>query len=225
MTNLEIAITTVDDAVNAQAGGAHSIELSYDLSVGGLTPERQVMQATRDAMSIPMYTIIRPHAESFHYVGEEIAGIMDEIEVMKSIGVDGVVFGAVDKTGTIDVEMMKHFTELAAPISMTLHRALDESVEPEKALAALAGIVPRVLTSGPAPTAWEGRDMLKLWVERFGQQIQFIGAGSLTVDQLPDYIAWVKPHTVHVGSAAKTNGVVDVAKVRQLRAIIDEYGE
>ncbi len=220
MTTLEIAITSAEEAVNAAAGGADSIELSYDLSVGGLTPKCEVIQAVRDAVSIPVHVILRPHSESFWYNGQQIDGILDDIRVMQQIGVDGVVFGAVDETNAIDVTLVKRIAEAAKPLPMTLHRALDGSHEPEKALAALLGIVPRVLTSGPAETGWEGRDGLKQWVEQFRQQYTFIGAGSLTREQLTEYIQWVKPSGVHLGSAARNNGVVDAEKVRQLKEMV-----
>jgi len=221
MTTLEIAVTTVEDAVNAAAGGAESVELSYDLSVGGLTPQYEVTKAVRDAINIPLYVILRPHAESFGYTEAQIEGMLGDIKVMQSAGIDGVVFGAVDATNAIDVALMRRMVEAAKPLPVTLHRALDESHEPEKALEALAGIVPRVLTSGPAATAWDGRDGLKNWIEKFGKQYTFVSSGSLTAEQLPEYIRYVKPDTVHLGSAARTNGVVDVEKVRQLKAIVE----
>lgn len=221
MTTLEIAVTTVEDAVNAVAGGADSVELSYDLSVGGLTPQHEVMKAVRDAIAIPLYVILRPHAESFHYTKVQIEGMLDDINAMQSEDIDGVVFGAVDVTNAIDGALMQRIVEAAKPLPVTLHRALDESYEPEKALEALAGIVPRVLTSGPAATAWDGREDLKNWIERFGNQYTFVSSGSLTAEQLPEYIRYVKPDTVHLGSAARTNSVVDVKKVRQLKAIVD----
>ncbi|MBI1276694.1 MAG: hypothetical protein GC179_01065 [Anaerolineaceae bacterium] len=221
MTTLEIAVTTVEDAVNAEAGGADSIELSYDLSVGGLTPKRDVVQAVRGAVTIPLYVILRPHAESFRYTEPQIESMLSEIDEMKKVGVSGIVFGAVDQTNRIDVSLMQRVVEAAKPLPVTLHRALDESFEPEKALEALAGIVPRVLTSGPAKTAWDGREGLKRWVERFGEQYTFVSSGSLTIEQLPEYIRYVKPDTVHLGSAARLNGVVDVNKVRQLKAIVE----
>ncbi len=221
MTTLEIAVTTVEDAVNAAAGGAESVELSYNLAVGGLTPKYKVTKAVRDAIKIPLYVILRIHAESFRYSEQQIDGMLSDIQVMQQLGVDGVVFGVVDETNRIDVALIKQIVEAAKPLPVTLHRALDESREPEKALEALAGIVPRVLTSGPAKTAWDGREGLKRWVEGFGKQYTFVSSGSLTLEQLPNYIQYVKPDTVHLGSAARTNGVVDVEKVRQLKAIVE----
>jgi copper homeostasis protein len=171
-----------------------------------------------------MWVILRPHAESFVYNEEQAALMLAHIRVMREIGVDGVVFGAVDATNSIDVALVRRMVEAAKPLPMTLHRALDGSREPEKALTALAGIVPRVLTSGPAETAWEGREAMRGWVERFGQQYTFVGAGSLTAEQLPTYIPFVKPDTVHMGSAARINGVVAVEKVRELKAIVEKAG-
>ncbi len=221
MTTLEIAVTSVEDAVNAAVGGAESVELSYDLAVGGLTPEHEVTKAVRDAIKIPLYVILRIHAESFRYTEQQVDRMLSDIQMMQQVGVDGVVFGAADEINGIDVALMKRIAEAAKPLPVTLHRALDESCEPEKALETLTGIVPRVLTSGPAKTAWDGREGLKRWIERFGKQYTFVSSGSLTAEQLPEYIRYVKPDTVHLGSAARTNGVVDVEKVRQLKAIVE----
>lgn len=221
MTTLEIAVTTVEDAVNAAASGAESVELSYDLSVGGLTPQHQVMKEVRDAIKIPLYVILRIHAESFRYTEQQLDGMLGDLQAMQQLGIDGVVFGAVDATNAIDVALMQRIVKAAKPLPVTLHRAIDGSYEPEKALEALTGIVPRVLTSGPAATAWDGREGLKSWVERFGEHYTFVSSGSLSAEQLPEYIHYVKTDTVHLGSAARTNGVVDVEKVRQLKAIVE----
>ncbi len=224
MTTLEIAVTTVEDAVNAAAGGAQSVELSFNLAVGGLTPDSDMTAAVREAVHIPVFVILRPQAETFRYTEIEVAAMMPQLEEMKQVGIDGVVFGAVDDSGVIDVNLMKMLLMEASPLPVTLHRALDLSRNPEAALSALAGIVPRVLTAGPAATAWEGREGLRQWLEQFGEQYIFVSSGSLTAEQLADYIRLVKPDTVHLGSAARTNGVVDVQKVRQLKAIVDQAG-
>ena len=222
MTTLEIAVTTVEDAVNAAAGGADSVELSFNLAVGGLTPTNEMITAVRHAIAIPVYVILRPQAEIFRYTEAEVAVMIPRLMHMKQVGINGVVFGAVDDSGVIDMALMKMLVAEAAPLPVTLHRALDASREPEAALAALAGIVPRVLTAGPAATAWEGREGLRGWIEQFGEQFTFVSSGSLTAEQLGEYIRLVKPDTVHLGSAARTNDMVVVDKVRQLKAIVDQ---
>ena len=52
MPRLEIAVTSLDDALQAQQGGADSIEISEDLSVGGLTPTFDLVRQIREAMTI-----------------------------------------------------------------------------------------------------------------------------------------------------------------------------
>lgn len=224
MTTLEIAVTSVEDALQAAAGGAESVELSYDLAAGGLTPDHAVMKAVRDVLKIPMYVILRPHADSFRYTSEQVEGMFNDIGVMQAVGVNGVVFGAVNVENRIDVGLMRQIVQAAAPLPITLHRALDESAEPEAALEALTGVVPRVLTSGPAKTAWDGREGLREWVMRFGLAMQFVSSGGLRMDQLAEYLRLVKPHTVHLGSAARTGDTVDAKKVRRLKGITEAEG-
>jgi len=77
-----------------------------------------------------------------------------------------------------------------------------------------------VLTAGPAKNAWDGRAGLERWVARFGKQIEFVASGGLTLQQLPQLQHTTRAHAYHVGSAARTNGVVDVEKVRALKAML-----
>src|SRR3712207_462978 len=72
MYRLEVIASNVTEALEAQAGGAHSIELCVDLTVGGLTPPLDVARAVRDAVSIDVNMMIRPHAESFYYSPHDI---------------------------------------------------------------------------------------------------------------------------------------------------------
>jgi len=77
MPNLEIAALTLQDVRNAQAGGANSVEISHDLSVGGLTPDFDLVRRARDAAHLDIYVMIRPHARSFHYDPRDIDIILD----------------------------------------------------------------------------------------------------------------------------------------------------
>lgn len=222
MPRLEIATTTLQDALHAQAGGADSIEISYNLAAGGLTPSLELIESTRAAVSIEVNVIVRPHDRDFIYTPDEIDRILEDTRAIIRTGVDGIVFGAQTATGHLDLELMRRVADAAEGIPVTLHRAIDSSREPEKALEALVGIVPRVLTSGPAPTAWEGRDGLHRWVRDYGQHFSFVASGGLKLAQLAAYAAQVGAHEYHLGSAARSADRVDTALVRQLRAIVTD---
>ncbi|MEZ4669037.1 MAG: copper homeostasis protein CutC [Anaerolineae bacterium] len=213
---LEIAVTTVADAIQVVEGGAQSMEVSRELALGGLTPVFSVVVDICRAVSIPTYVIVRPHARDFIYTTEELDTVLQDIEDLKSLPIAGIVFGAQTARGDLDVPVMKMIARQAAPLPVTLHRALDMSRNPESALSALVGVIPRVLTAGPAPTAWEGQEGLRKWIQTYGDSFEFVSSGNLTLEQLPDYVPMVQADVYHFGSAARTDSMVDSQKVSTL---------
>lgn len=220
MPALEIATTSLDDALHAQAGGADSIEISQNLALGGLTPPLDLVRRIRDAVTLEVNVIVRPHARDFVYTPAEIDTILTDTAALAQIGIDGIVFGACTPANYLDIELIRQVREAASGVPITVHRALDESADPEAALIALRGIVPRILTSGPALNAWDGRDGLQHWVATHGDHFRFVASGGLKLEHLAEYAAQVRAHEYHFGSAARTGGVVAVDKVRQLRAVL-----
>lgn len=57
---VESCCTTLDEALSAEARGADRIELCTDLSVGGVTPPRDLVKVVVDALKIPVNVLIRP---------------------------------------------------------------------------------------------------------------------------------------------------------------------
>lgn len=220
MAQLEIAALTLADALAAQDGGADSIEISRDLSVGGLTPDFDLVRRIRDGVQIAVHVMIRPHARSFHYTPDEIDAILGDARRLAETGIDGVVFGALTPDRRLDIDLIRRVAAAATPLPLTVHRALDESVEPERALEALIGVVPRVLTGGPALNAWDGRAALSRWVRAYGDRLHFVVSGGLKPEHLADMLASVQAATYHFGSAARSGGAVDVVKVRALRELL-----
>src|SRR5690606_31753222 len=120
-----------EDTVQAERGGAHSIEISHDLSVGGLTPPIDLVRAARDALKIDVHVIVRPHARDFVYDTREFDLILEQTDTLVKAGVTGVVFGAQRADGTLDTDMIGRVAEAAGDLVVTLHRALDTCADPE----------------------------------------------------------------------------------------------
>ena len=220
--HLEIAVENLDDALSAQKGGADSVELSIDLSRDGLTPPQALVKQLRDALSIELHVIVRPHDRDFVYSLDEMDTILQTTANFVQIGVDGIVFGAHLPDGRLDVDAIQQVRETSGVTIFTLHRALDTCTNPDEALRNLSGIIDRVLTAGQAPTAWDGRDDLKRWQTRFGDTMQFVGAGTIRESHLLDLLNWTGLQAVHVGSAVREEGVVSVDKTRHLRQLLDD---
>ncbi|MFN8374118.1 MAG: copper homeostasis protein CutC [Anaerolineae bacterium] len=218
MVQLEVIVTTLAEARAAVAGGALSLEIIEDLSVGGLTPPLEVVRAIRDAVTVDLNVMLRPHARSFVYTPQDIEVIHQQAQAIARIGVTSVVFGALTPDGDADLALTRQVAAAAAT-GLTFHRALDETRAPAAALDSLQGIATRILCSGGAANIWDGRTTMRQWVRTF-PQFTFACAGGVTLENLPELVRVTQAQQIHVGTAARTNGTVDREKVRALVAAL-----
>jgi copper homeostasis protein len=217
MPELEIAVTSLQDVLRAVAGGANSVEVLRDLPNGGLTPSFDLVRSILSSFGIPVNVIVRPHARSFRYSHDEVETILHDARQFAELGAASIVFGAVTADNHLDIALIRRVADGIAPTPVTVHRALDNSVAPEVSLRSLVGVVPRILTSGPAPNAWEGRYTTRQWIEEFGQHFKFVLSGGIRLEQLAELAAVTNAHSYHIGGAVRTGDSVDTDKVRRLR--------
>ncbi len=179
MPILEICAGNLQSALAAQAGGAHRIELCAALDTGGLTPSLGLVRAVRERLNIRVNVLIRPREGDFCYDEAELALMLDDIRLCREAGADGVAIGALDAENRLDVPKMQAMLQAAAGMDITCHRAFDFVPDPVEALDTLLALgIPRVLTSGQATTAFQGRFLLKKLVEHAGGRISIMpGAG------------------------------------------------
>lgn len=145
----------------AERGGAHRVELCAQLAVGGLTPGEELMRQVRGQVQLPIFAMIRPRAGDFVYSAAEFERMRSDIENAKRLGMDGVVFGLSTMDRRIDVLRTKELIEHARPLPVTFHRAFDACVDLLKSLEDVIKTgAARILTSGGAPNAPEGVDVL-----------------------------------------------------------------
>ncbi len=176
---LEIAANSVASAIAAQDGGADRVELCAGLELGGLTPSPGLLALARERLRIPLYALIRPRGGDFVYSDEETETMLLDIEACVAIGCDGVVLGALDAEGNVDLPRCRALVSAAKHLGVTFHRAIDVSRDPLQALEdAIALGCERVLSSGARPSAPQGADLLREMVRRAGERIVVMpGAG------------------------------------------------
>ena len=177
----EACVETLDDALRAERLGAQRIELCADLDADGLTPPPELVRACLRQLAIPLMVMIRPRGGNFVYSAGEIARMAEDIVLYKSLGVAGVVLGVLDAQHRVDVEATRRLAQLAAPLDVTFHKAIDAARDVLEALRALREIpeVTRVLSSGGEATAWQGRDVLRTMHAQAGPRIAVIAAGKV----------------------------------------------
>ena len=173
------------EALEAQELGAERVELCDNLSEGGTTPSYGTIKMVVKKLNIPAFVIIRPRGGDFYYTPEEIEIMKEDIKICKELGVKGVVIGALNRDNTINYDVIKEMIDLAKPMSITFHKAIDELENPVTEVKKLANLgVNRILTSGTKETALEGKNILREMIKEAGEDIIIIVAGKVTKDNL-----------------------------------------
>ncbi len=177
----EACVDSLEDAIGAQLRGANRIELCSALDQDGLTPSVELTRQCIETLTIPVMVMIRPRGGHFVYSEAEIQHMEIDIARFKEVGVDGVVFGLLNKQNSIDVVNTRKLTKLAFPLEVTFHKAIDSTDDILKAFKELNSIkgITRVLTSGGTNTAWNGRVVLKTMNNLPERRIQIIAAGKI----------------------------------------------
>lgn len=178
---LELAVQDSAGVRIAQEIGAARVELTQALALGGLTPSPATVESALDAAgeSGPeVHVLVRPRAGGFHYDDDEIAVTVRDVQHVVRAGAAGVVIGALDAAGALDLEAVARLRDAAGEASVTLHRAIDVTADPVATLEAAIGLgLRRVLTSGGASAAIDGIDTLRAMVSAAAGRIEIM-AGS-----------------------------------------------
>ena len=176
---LEVAADSIGSALAAQAGGAMRVELCGGLDGGGLTPSFGTLAVLRDRLTIPLYVLIRPRVGDFVFDDAEVEAMRRDVEQCVRLGCDGVVLGALDPAGEVDMATMRVLIAAAGSLGVTFHRAIDVSADPRRALEdAIALGCERVLTSGARETAEEGAALIADLVRQAGTRLSVMpGSG------------------------------------------------
>lgn len=227
---LEVIATTVSDAVLAERHGADRIELISGISEGGLTPSLGLIEKVRAAVSIPIRVMVRPHARSFCYDNTDIETMEQDIQHIAAVGGLSVVFGMLQKDGTIDEGSLQKLLHAAQGLEATFHRAFDEVRDQFEALEILSRYpqITDILTSGGRKTAPLGAERIKALEQLTAQRSISILAGSgLSADGLKAFIQQTGVRQVHFGSAVREDGdalkPISPARLQAVRSLLNTF--
>jgi copper homeostasis protein len=185
MVALEICVDSVESAITAERGGAQRVELCSDLLEGGIGPSPGLLEQVRERVEIDVFTMIRPRGGDFFYTPEEFAVMRADIQYAKQLGADGVVLGILDADGFVDVSRTRELVELARPLPVTFHRAIDVSADLADSLerVILSG-ARRVLTSGGKRRAVDSVQDISSAIRRTQGRLTVMAGGGLTPENI-----------------------------------------
>jgi len=195
---IEVCCGSVDDAVEAERGGADRVELNSSIFLGGLTPSLGSIIEAKKILNIPVMVMIRPRAGGFCYTQAEMAVMQHDAKLAVEHDVDGLVFGILTPDGLVDAERCKRIIELARGRQTVFHRAFDVTPDPLKTLDQLVDLgFTRVLTSGQERTAPEGIELIRKLIIHAGDRIEILPGSGLRPHNIRAFVEQTKATQVH----------------------------
>ena len=175
--------------LNAIKGKAHRIELCQDLLADGLSPSSEFLKEVTAVCKLPIHVLVRPRAGNFFYNSKEIEQIEKDIERIKKFPIQGIVIGALNKDGSLAIELLDKWKKMCPNLDFTFHRAFDVVKDPEEAVRQLIRLgYDRILTSGTESKAFEGLDLIKKLNFKYSNQITLMPGGGINQKNVHQFL-------------------------------------
>lgn len=176
---IEAAVDGAAAAAAAVAAGAGRLELCGDLGVGGVTPPEALLDGCAARWGVPVAVMVRPRGGDFTYDAADRAALLADARRVARERPAALVTGALGPDGMPDLALVRAVQD-AAGLPVVFHRAVDHAADADRAIDRLAeGGIARVLTSGAAPTAWEGRETLARWRRLAAGRLEILPGGGV----------------------------------------------
>jgi copper homeostasis protein len=222
---LEVIVTSLDEAIEAEAGGADRLELVSALEVGGLSPAPELVRAVAEAVRIPVRVMLRREPALRVGRANEVDFLQQTAASFARFPIDGLVLGFV-RNHAIDQETTQKVLSAAPSCAATFHRAFDEVADPAAAIAQIRHIsqIDRILTTGGSGDWPERKRRLLAWQRAAYPGITVLVATGLCQDLLGDLKNGSELREIHVGRAARlphtVSGAVSREAVRSLKSAL-----
>lgn len=217
MVKLEICANSIESALNAQNGGADRVELCSELSVGGITPSKGMIQMAKELLDIPLYVLIRPRSGDFNYSIMELEIMKEDIAFCAEIGCHGVVIGALTQDRHIDQSKTTQLMQAAQFMDVTFHKAFDAVQNQFEALDTLRDLgVQRILTSGGAENAVMGIDTLGELMDEADEEIIIMPGGGIRPENI-EVLKGIGALEYHSAAMVNEGRHADLNMIKELR--------
>ena len=224
---LEVIVCSVADAIEAEKGGAHRLEIIRDFAHGGMTPPTELVRDVLAAVSVPVRVMLREE-ESYRVVDErEIEQLCTCAREFAALEVDGLVLGFI-QNDQVDFELTRHVLSCVPSLKATFHHAFEEVRDAHEAIERLKGVgsVDRILTAGGRGDWSEKIAQLGRYERVANPEIKVLAGGGLHRQRIQAIRANTTIDEFHVGRAVRFQGRIDGPVQSELvRALVKVFEE
>jgi copper homeostasis protein len=169
-----------------------------------------MIETIRKKINLDLFVMIRPRGGDFHYSDEEFEVMKIDIMAAKRAGADGVVFGILTPGGRIDSARSIELIQLARPMSVTCHRAIDMTKDLSQSLeeCIVCGF-DRILSSGGKLKAIDGIDSLAQLNQQANHRIKIMPGSGVNELNIQEIISKTKVHEIHFSAVRYRDSDMD----------------
>lgn len=222
---LEVIACSVEDAVNAEEGGADRLEVITGFEFGGYTPPLELVRKIQAAVRIPLRVMLREEdcaGLTETITVEKLCCIANELDKMK---IDGVVLGFL-RSGEVDVELTRKILGCAPNLNATFHHAFEDTNDKAAAINAIKriGRIDKILSHGGAGAATERTARLEEYASIAQPELRILAGGRIDTQMIREIRRRTQIGEFHIGSAARRDGKVNAGLVQLLaEAVREQY--
>lgn len=220
---LEVIVSSVSDAIEAQRGGAHRLEIIRDFQRGGLTPSLELVQDILDAVTLEVRVMLR-EGDSYEVESEaEIETLCATARSLARLNVGGVVLGFL-RRGEIHVQLTERVLSYVPALPATFHHAFEEVKDQFEAIRVLKQIkqVDRILTSGSTQEWPQKLSRLSQYQKEAGPEIEILAGGGMDEQSIRTICQATSIREFHVGRAAREPAsAIGVVRAERVKALVE----
>ncbi len=163
---LEISVSTKEEAIIAEKGGADRLEVAIKSERGGLTPNLYQLRDVLINTKLPCYVLIRPKLDSYELDEEEFKLLLNIIGVVRLTTAKGISIGLL-KDGKVDRDRLEKVIAVKGDLELVFNHAIDSTYNYEEEMDYLLSLdgIDWVQTTGSAETIMDGYKRLKPYIE------------------------------------------------------------
>ncbi|TAM79226.1 MAG: hypothetical protein EPN47_19655 [Acidobacteria bacterium] len=225
---LEVIVSSVEDALAAYHGGASRMAIEVQLDQGGLTPPLTLVKSILREAPLTARVMLRLDVRSqldFTLRGrQQLEEVKSHARALSRLSIDGLLTGY-SRDGVLDLETLSGIIDAAPVMHYTIHNVIEFTKDPLAALRSLRDFqqIDRAMVTCGRGSLAERILRIPDYEAALGPKRQIV-LGGLGLDMLSTLRRHSNIRTFHLGTAVRTPqaafGKVDRAKVQEAHNLI-----